>query len=145
VVSVEVRVLGRKGGGGVEGKEKKRRERRRKGRRKKLWREREVEQYRAKQIVVCANWKKEVGNNKCSGLFPLISNLGVDNFSRVLTVKFSVLKVGIWTAVAIDVAPPYWTTLRVICSGYLSPGFLWWDGISGGGEFSEVLLRGAGI
>jgi hypothetical protein len=41
--------------------------------------------------------------------------------------------------VAMDIATPYQTALRVIYLGCLSPGFHWWDGPSGVGSFSEVV------
>jgi hypothetical protein len=56
-------------------------------------------------------------------------------------VSLSLLKVDIRLgSVAMDVVLPYRTALGGIRSGYLSPGFSWWDGLFGVGRFSEVVL-----
>jgi hypothetical protein len=54
------------------------------------------------------------------------------------------LKVDRLGYVAMDVAPPYRTAFLVHQSGYLSPGFPWWDGLCGISRFSEVVPPGAG-
>jgi hypothetical protein len=42
---------------------------------------------------------------------------------------------------AMNGAPPYQTAFEGIDSGCLSLGFPWWDGPSGVGGFSEVVLE----
>jgi hypothetical protein len=48
------------------------------------------------------------------------------------------LKVAMLGCVAMDFAPPYQTALRGIISGYLSPGFPSWVGLSGADCFFEM-------
>jgi hypothetical protein len=62
--------------------------------------------------------------------------------TEALSVSLSLLKVGMLDCVAMDVAPSYWTSLRGVGSGCLSPGFSWNDGPSNTGGFSEVVLPG---
>jgi hypothetical protein len=59
--------------------------------------------------------------------------------------SLSLINVGVLCCVSMDVAPPYWTTLGEIGSGYLIPGFPWWNGSSVTGRFFKVILPGTGL
>jgi hypothetical protein len=76
--------------------------------------------------------------------FPLTSNPRAGTLDRVF-LSVSVPSQGCLGCVAMDVAHPYRTTLGGVGSECLSPVFPWWDGLSGSGGFSEVVLYGASL
>jgi hypothetical protein len=57
---------------------------------------------------------------------------------QTFSVYLSLLIVAMLGCVAMDFAPPYQTALRGIISGYLSPGFPSWVGLSGADCFFEM-------